>query len=185
MDNVRDQLLEEGQALIQKHGYNGFSFRDLAATVGIKSASIHYHFPTKADLGAAVTERYTQQFMDSLADMEGRDTDPGNNLKFFASLFRDTLIQDHRMCLCGILGAEANTLPAIVRTEARQFFEQCIVWLTRVFERLHAGTGDDHSVSPKSRAAEFMATLEGGLILAKGLDDLDTFDQIVETVLVR
>ncbi|WP_254065657.1 TetR family transcriptional regulator [Acidisoma sp. L85] len=34
------------------------NFRDLAAQVGIKAASIYHHFPSKADLGAAVARRY-------------------------------------------------------------------------------------------------------------------------------
>lgn len=38
-------------------GYGGFSFRDLAAEIGIKSASVHNHFPTKAAMAAAVARR--------------------------------------------------------------------------------------------------------------------------------
>ena len=32
---------------MRRGGFHGFSFRDLAADVGIKSASVHYHFPIK------------------------------------------------------------------------------------------------------------------------------------------
>ena len=52
--NAREAILEAAKRTAQAHGYSGLNFRELAAEVGIKGASIHYHFPTKADLGAAV-----------------------------------------------------------------------------------------------------------------------------------
>ena len=42
------------------------SFRDLAGDVGIKSACVHYHFPTKSDLGEALVDRYSRLFKDRL-----------------------------------------------------------------------------------------------------------------------
>ena len=43
-------------------GYAGFSFRDLAAEAGIRSASAHHHFPTKA--AATVARRAADRFFD-------------------------------------------------------------------------------------------------------------------------
>ena len=60
------EILDAAETMIQSQGYNGFSFREIADQVGIKSASVHYHFPTKADLGAAVARRYTDRFLDQL-----------------------------------------------------------------------------------------------------------------------
>lgn len=51
----------------QARGYGGLNFRDLAAEVGIKAASIYHHFPSKADLGAAVARRYWE---DTAAQLE-------------------------------------------------------------------------------------------------------------------
>ena len=49
--------LAEGH--MRNAGYGGFSFRDLAAEIGIKSASVDHHFPTKATMAAAVEHRQT------------------------------------------------------------------------------------------------------------------------------
>jgi TetR/AcrR family transcriptional repressor of nem operon len=43
------------------------NFRDIAEDVGMKSSSIYHHFPSKADLGAAVARRY---WGDTAADLE-------------------------------------------------------------------------------------------------------------------
>jgi AcrR family transcriptional regulator len=52
--DMREAVMTAAKATVQSHGYNALSFRELAKEVGIKSASVHYHFPTKGDLGAAL-----------------------------------------------------------------------------------------------------------------------------------
>lgn len=54
----KNEILDCAQTLIQKRGYNGFSYADISSTVGIRKASIHHHFSTKVDLAVAVVERY-------------------------------------------------------------------------------------------------------------------------------
>jgi TetR/AcrR family transcriptional repressor of nem operon len=56
--DTREQIMALGRSTVQAHGYGGLSFRELAKAIGIKSASIHYHFPAKADLGAALVQAY-------------------------------------------------------------------------------------------------------------------------------
>ena len=51
---TREALLEAAAARLQAVGWASFSFRDLAEQVGIRAPSIHYHFPTKSDLGVAL-----------------------------------------------------------------------------------------------------------------------------------
>ncbi|MFI3014262.1 TetR/AcrR family transcriptional regulator [Klebsiella aerogenes] len=58
-----DSLLELADTLIQENGYQGFSYADLAAGLGIRKASIHYHFPTKTDLGVAYCERKEKRLL--------------------------------------------------------------------------------------------------------------------------
>jgi len=52
-----DSLLDLADTLIQENGFQGFSYADLAEGLGIRKASIHYHFPGKTDLGIAYCER--------------------------------------------------------------------------------------------------------------------------------
>ena len=54
MSGTAERLMDLAEAHIRDRGYAGFSFRDLAAEVGIKSASVHHHFPTKAKMAAVV-----------------------------------------------------------------------------------------------------------------------------------
>ena len=64
--NTRTSLLDSAEQAVRQRGYNGFSYADLAREIGIRKASIHHHFPTKADLGLALIERYNQNFFSKL-----------------------------------------------------------------------------------------------------------------------
>src|SRR4029077_1672389 len=88
--------------------YRGFGFRDLAAEIGIKSASVHHHFPTKAKMAAAVARRYGDRFLAAVARRPNERAEDA--ISAYRSAFRAALDRDGRMCLCGVLAAEAGVL---------------------------------------------------------------------------
>ena len=67
MPEMSERLLDLAQEFIQTCGYNAFSYRDLAEATGITTASIHYHFRTKSDLGQAVVVRHRERLIAYLA----------------------------------------------------------------------------------------------------------------------
>src|SRR5690606_40708940 len=60
MGDTAQQIIDLAEDAIATKGYSAFSFREIAALMGIKSASIHYHFPTKPHLGLAVDRKSTR-----------------------------------------------------------------------------------------------------------------------------
>ena len=65
--STAQKLMDLAEFHIRDGGYRGFSFRELAAEMGIKSASVHHHFPTKATMAAAVARRYAERFFAAVA----------------------------------------------------------------------------------------------------------------------
>ena len=165
MSEIPQRLMDLAEARIGKGGYWDFSFRDLAAAIGIKSASVHHYFPTKAGLVAAVARRYSERFFEIVAPRRNESSD--DVIAIYRSAFRNAFEQDGRMCLNGMLGTEAGGLPLEVRKEVREFFQRCVSDLA---SRL-SGPG------ATTRAFQVMATLEGGLILARAHDDVSAFDR--------
>src|SRR5512147_332900 len=104
-------ILDVAERLVQTRGFNGFSDADSAEELSVTKASLHYHFRSKAELGEALIDRYTERFAASLGAIAAEDGDPGVALRAYAGLYADVLA-DHRMCLCGMLAAEYETLPA-------------------------------------------------------------------------
>src|SRR3712207_26318 len=96
------QILDLAQELVQLRGYNAFSYRDIAEQVGIQTASIHYHFPTKAHLGRALVVRYRERFLAALSQIDATTTDPKLKLKRYIELYKQTLSSKGKLCLCGM-----------------------------------------------------------------------------------
>jgi len=159
--------MDLAEAHIRNAGYGSFSFRDLAQEIGIKSASVHHHFPTKATMAAAVARRYGDRFLNSVAKQPNETGE--DVIAAYRSAFRNAFTRDGRMCLCGVLGAEAGGLSPEVAAEILSFFRRCIEDLSR---RLG---GDD----AEARAFHIMATFEGGMMLSRAYQDVDAFDQAV------
>ncbi len=170
----REEILDVAERLIRVAGYNGFSTRDIADAVGIKAASVHYHFPAKADIGIVVTERYTARFLATLGDPERFHKNSTKALKTYIDAFRHALVTDKKLCLCVVLGAESGGLPEEVSNRTKIFFEKNLEWLQAAFKASH---NMKPSESRKS-AALVLASLEGGLVLGQSLENDAIFEDI-------
>jgi TetR/AcrR family transcriptional repressor of nem operon len=107
VSDTADAIMDAAERRIRDAGYSGFSFREIAADVGVKSASVHYHFATKESLGASVARRYTQRFMSSVE----REVSGGRDvIEAWVQAFRRSLYDDGKMCLCGALAATSQDL---------------------------------------------------------------------------
>jgi TetR/AcrR family transcriptional repressor of nem operon len=146
-------------------GYHGFSFRELAAQIGITSASVHHHFPTKADMVVAVLQRFTDRFVAYVTPTPGETAE--EVIATYREAFRATRCDDGGMCLFGLLGAESGGLPPEVASRIEQFFRYAVADLTR-----RLGGSD-----AETRALAILATLEGGLILARAYSSAEAFDR--------
>lgn len=170
---MRDSILDAAEQRMRSVGYNAVSFRDLATDVNIKSASIHYYFPTKADLGAHLVDRYAQRFQEGLGEIDPADLQGA--IGGFLRLYADALIVGETMCLCAVLGAEANGLPGSVKDRVGGFFRQGISWLADLNAR-HGLAGMDPS------PAEIVSGLEGAMIVATATSDRGVLDRAIERI---
>jgi TetR/AcrR family transcriptional repressor of nem operon len=175
--DTRERVLDEAQRLLQTRGYNGFSYRDISGAVGISTASIHYHFPAKDDLGAALIHRYRAAIAAAVAAIDGDTEDPRARLKKYAALFRASLRDDNRMCMCGMLAAEISTLPEAVRAGVRAFVDENEGWLGRVLTQGRKVGSLSFEGSVKDQAQFVFATLEGAMLAARALGDESRFER--------
>src|SRR5579859_5075054 len=96
------RALDVAEALAQTRGFNGFSYAHVAADLGITKASLHYHFPGKAELGEALIARYAERFAGALARIDGERPVARERLEAYIEIYADVL-NGRRMCLCGML----------------------------------------------------------------------------------
>ena len=173
--NTNEAILAAARRTAQAHGYGGLNFRDLAAEVGIRAASIYHHFPSKADLGAAVARRYWE---DTAADLDAileETPDPGAALRRYPEGFRRSLERDNRLCLGSFMSAEYDDLPDAVKKEVQRFADINVAWLARLLDAAGVA-GPEEGVA---RAQAIFAAVAGAQLMARSRSDIALFDALI------
>jgi TetR/AcrR family transcriptional repressor of nem operon len=160
-----ERILDIAEHLVQTRGFNGFSYADIAAEIGITKASLHYHFPTKAKLGEDLIERYEERFLEALAEIDRRHARASAKLRAYTDIYADVL-KDERMCLCGMLAADQATLPESMRERLRGFFDANETWLTAALSGGRAAKDIAFTGEPGECARFMIGALEGAMLLA-------------------
>ncbi|RIJ04262.1 TetR/AcrR family transcriptional regulator [Achromobacter sp. K91] len=165
-NTTREQLLAHAEKLIRTRGCNGFSYRDLAEHVGVKTSSIHYYFPGKDDLLYEAVEAYSAR---ALAAMRGIDTSlPAQaQLDQYLSMMESRACGSGELCLAGMLAAEVNSLPERVRGALQGFFRAHEAWLARVLAEGAAQGTMKFSGTPEAAGRAVFATVQGCILVAR------------------
>jgi TetR/AcrR family transcriptional repressor of nem operon len=177
MTETRDKIIALAQEAIATRGYSAFSFRELAAELGIKSASIHYHFPTKTHLGLEVASSYRARLERALVSITANSQNTKQALESYIAIFRQEATTSQRMTVCTMLGAEIKNLPVAIQQEMADFYQLNIGWLRQQF--VSNGCSIEQA---KTKACQVFALLQGALMGAKAQQHPEYFDVVVQAV---
>jgi TetR/AcrR family transcriptional repressor of nem operon len=186
LTNTSDEILASAQTLITTGGYNGFSYADIASVVGIRKASIHHHFPTKADLVRVLVIRYREEAETGMAAIAQDIPDPAELLQAYVGYWTQCIGDNSRpFCVCALLAGEAPALPPEVAVEVRAYFKSLASWLTEALERGVAEGVFVLADSPNEEAEALMATVHGAMLSARAYGDPKIFGVILTPTLRR
>jgi TetR/AcrR family transcriptional regulator, transcriptional repressor for nem operon len=179
---TRNAILDVAERLVQSRGFNGFSYADVASELEITTAALHYHFPGKAELGDALIVRYSERFSQALDDIAARQGAAPAKLRAYADLYLGVL-RDQRMCLCGMLAAEYETLPDGMRQSVVSFLDHNYEWLSVLLETGRSG-GSLHFDGTAQGAAEMIVgALEGAMLVSRPYASTDHFEVIADRLI--
>ena len=176
--SMRERILGAAEKRVRALGFNAVSFRDLASDVGVKSSSVHYHFPQKEDLGAQLVRRYTERFQARLDEIDIEEVGPIGALEAFIALYAEALVVGESVCLCAILAAEANSLPGRVNIGIQAFFQANTEWLTEIQKRMPSS---EKRMSP----IEIVSALEGAMIVSTAMKSREAFDATAQRIMAN
>lgn len=176
------RILDSAERLVQRRGYNGFSYGDVAAELGITKASLHYHFASKGELGRALVERYTARFAAALEEIGAAGGDAPAMLDAYTRIYADVL-REKRMCLCGMLAADYDTLPDPMREAVIGFFDANERWLADVFEQGAREGSLRLDGSPDAAARALVGGLEGAMLVARPYGEVARFEAVASRLL--
>ena len=172
---TRARILDTAEQLVQTRGFNGFSYADVATELGVTKASLHYHFPGKAELGEALIARYSERFTGELRRIDAEGLAATAKLGAYAALYANVL-REHRMCLCGMLAAEYETLPVPMRDAILRFFDDNEGWLQTVLEDGRADRSMSFDGTAADGAQTILGGLEGAMLVARPYRDMARFE---------
>lgn len=176
-ENAREAILEAAKAAAQHYGYSGINFRSIGETVGIKNASIYYHFPSKAELGAAVAKRYWENTASALEAIRLENPDPLECMQIYPSIFRQSLEDGNRLCLSSFMAAEYQDLPEAVKKEILAFADINVAWLATLLTEIQPGDAE----SCERRARAIYTAIAGAQLIARTRADLRLYDELVQS----
>jgi len=178
-----EQILDVAETLIQTRSYSAFSYQDIADALGIRKASIHYHFASKADLGVAVVDRYAARFGAALASM---DQDQSRSsmamLDFYVEPYMRFAKTPDRVCLCGALAGEMLALPPEMRARVDRFFKDHHAWLAGILER-GVMRKEFTLPAPAAKMARLVfGALQGALLVKRTTGDASQLRDVITVI---
>jgi TetR/AcrR family transcriptional regulator, transcriptional repressor for nem operon len=183
--DTKTTLLNSAERAARARGFDGFSYADLAADVGISKASIHHHFASKATLAVALMQRYYIDLEKVCTEIDQNHVTGSTRLAALVGRYRDALEGGQSLCLCVSFSTSTESLPFETLAEMTRFRSMMIDWLSKTFS---CGRGDGtikNVASPVSEAAATLPLLEGAQLAARVAQDPQRFDAAMELLLAR
>lgn len=169
-----NEIISSAHQLILERGYSGFSYADIAEQIGIKKASIHYYFPSKANLAQQVIINYRNVIQDNMRLLNSIP-DPKDRVKEFILFWDKCLAKNPRdICLCAILISEIPILPEEIQDEIQAHFSELKKWLISTFESY----GNNKENDSIERANLLLAGIHGGMLTSRIFNDSNNFHSI-------
>ncbi|HHX4059810.1 MAG: TetR/AcrR family transcriptional regulator [Burkholderia contaminans] len=178
-DSTAGRILEAGRQLIMRRGYSGFSYADIADAIDIRKASIHHHFPTKADLAVAVLQQSQANFDADMSLLDASGADALVQMRAYIGYWERCIADDSApFCVAGMLGAELPALPDDVARAVRAHFDDLAAWLVRVLEAgVKAGVVQP-GISVQTEAATFVSLVYGAMLAARAYGNAGMFRDV-------
>lgn len=165
--DTRERILDSAEQLLATRGYHGFSYQDISRPLGIKNAAVHYHFPTKADLGVAIVRRYRDMLKAASDGFMKFGGSARLHLEAYLDFFMKEACENQTMCPMGVLTADYFSIPESMREEGTKLEQEVFAMLIRVLE-VGREQGELHfEGEPRTKAVMMMSALQGARQLAR------------------
>lgn len=186
LSSTAEEIIRRTRPLILSGGYDGFSYADISNVVGIRKASIHHHFPTKAQLVRVLVEQYRREAVEGLRQMDQAIADPAERLRAYTGYWQTCIASGSEpFCVCALLASQMPALPEEVAAEVRAHFRALAAWVASVFHQGIEQGGLQMAHAPEIEAEVFVATVHGAMLSSRAHGDAAIFEMIVGPLVER
>lgn len=186
LSSTAEEIIRRARPLILTGGYDGFSYADISNVVGIRKASIHHHFPTKAQLVRILVEQYRREALDGLEKMDQAIADPAERLRAYTRYWQNCIASGAEpFCVCALLASQMPALPEEVAVEVKAHFRALAAWVANVFRAGVAQGGLQLVHEPEIEAEVFVATVHGAMLSSRAHGNAAIFEMIARPLVER
>ncbi|ASS49487.1 MAG: TetR family transcriptional regulator [Candidatus Fluviicola riflensis] len=176
---TREIIIDTADQLIRSNGFNAFSFKDISNKIGIKTASIHYHFPTKSDLGVATINEHIQRFEHLKKEFANKS--PLQKLNGFLSIYSQ-IKSENKVCLVGSLATDLNTVDDSIKIELKKFAELVLLWVTEILTEGEKQKVFEFQHTPRTKALLIITNILAIVQLSR-LTKTEDFEIVKEAII--
>lgn len=181
-----EEIIQRTNELLALGGYDSFSYADIAELVEVRKASIHHHFPSKADLVKATVVRHREFTRRGMQALDERVPDPLERLGEYCRLWAACIeASNPPICICALLASQLPSLPAEVADEVKGHFEDISAWLASVMREGASTQRMRLAGDAEVEAHKFMACVHGAMLSARALGNAGLFWDIAKASLDR
>jgi len=182
---TKSALLDCAETATRMRGFDAFSYADLAGAVGIRKASVHHHFPTKADLSHAMMARYLEKMDETLELIQSAQPTGANKIMALIDHYRAALQGGTTICLCVALCASRQSLRQDVIEVINTYRYKVLAWIAKAYTQGRNDGSIPFLHSPSSEAHATLALLEGAHMAARSSQSADPFDEALHILRTR
>ncbi|MEX2600066.1 MAG: TetR/AcrR family transcriptional regulator [Balneolaceae bacterium] len=177
---TKESIIELAEKYMRGSGYHTFSFHDISRIVGIKTSSIHYHFPVKADLGEAVIKERLKR-LKQLKE-ETSESDPVKKMALFLSIY-SRMGAESNVCLAGSVATGLPAMEEKIRNRIQELSGFIVEWVTEILEEGEQSGIFSFETDAKTKALMIISTVMGMLQLSRISDEPDEFRSVLRAIL--
>ena len=186
LKNRKEQIVGLALDLLQTRGFENFSYQDLSRELGITKASIHHHFPKKADLGIALCQAIEQWHEREFAKTRNLNGSIMEKLDCYVNGCLRYACGDKKVCPLSSLQADIGTLPDAMRPALKRLDDHELDFIAQLLQQGRDSGELRFAGSVRSQAILFVLACKGALQYSRvhgGQIFDDTMDQM-KTLLV-
>jgi TetR/AcrR family transcriptional repressor of nem operon len=167
---TKKEILNLAEGLLRDRGFNGFSYKHISSALDVKNAAVHYHYPTKSDLGVAIIQRARRGFQKWTQNSKMQNLDFPKKLDEFFGIYRYFLKCGQHVCLGGALETDFKTLPIEMQQETRALASDILNWLQELLKKGREAGSFSFPGNPRDQAIVVLSSLQGALQMVRATD---------------
>jgi len=179
---TKQQLLEQGMALLLKNGYNHLGLAEILESTGIPKGSFYHHFRNKEDFGLQAIDLYMTGVHAALDACLADDTlPPLRRVRRFFEMVQDSYRSEGYLgCLLGGLGQELSGVSDAFRAKVEECISAIAARLATCLEEA-VRTGDlPAGTNPQAQAELLVNCWEGAALRSRLRRDANPLGQMLD-----